>query len=101
MTEKKSTKGSNLINRKEKLEILIFYDEKIAPTFHIEWILFELWLLHNILAASNQQDNTTFAYEGSIYICVDQTRTYTTLLFTLQMHCPIIFVLNHLYLSAK
>lgn len=36
LTEKKSTKGSNLINRKEKLEILIFYDEKIAPTFHLE-----------------------------------------------------------------
>jgi hypothetical protein len=34
--KKKSTKGSNLINRKEKLEILIFYDEKIAPTFHLE-----------------------------------------------------------------
>ena len=51
--------------------------------------------------ASNRQDNTTFAYEGSIYLCVDQTRTYTTLLFTLQMHCPIILVLNHLYLSAK
>lgn len=36
LAEKKSTKGSNLINRKEKLEILIFYDEKIAPTFHLE-----------------------------------------------------------------